>query len=149
MRGVSGERPRALTCRSESPADVGGKAGRIWVMERPGGEQDGVAEAATWAWRAGAASPLHGDGSVWKHHWNYSRRPMCTHACAQGHVHTCTTGPRNPGAAQSHLRIDVTPQWGCRHGVHLGRGQVSRSPAALQSHMAEAQSSTRVTHPQP
>lgn len=36
--------------------------------------------------------PLHGD-SVWKYHWNYSRRPVRTRACAQGHVHTHTPEP--------------------------------------------------------
>ena len=100
---------------------MGGEAGRIWVMEKPGGETARAAEASHpgLGWRG---RPLHGDG-VRKPHWNYSRRPVCARVCAPRAmcIHTHLRTHAIPAHLRSHLMTDVTPgrRWG--PGVCLRR----------------------------
>lgn len=100
-RCVWGEAPNPRAFRSQSPGDVGGEAGRIWVMEKPGGELAGVAEAShpgSGQW----GRPLHGD-SIWKHRWNDSRRPVCTRVYPGPRAHS-----RIPEPTQSQLISGAT-----------------------------------------
>lgn len=52
---------------------------------------------------AGGGGLSYGD-SVWKRYWNYSRRPVRTCACTQGHERThAPWSPRNAGSSQKPL----------------------------------------------
>lgn len=127
-RRVWGEALERQAFSSETPADAGGEAGRIWVVEKPGGELARVAEASHLGlgWRGW---PLHGDG-IRKPHWNYSRRPVCTRVCAPRAMctHTHLRTHAIPAHLRSHLMIDVMPRRRRGPGVCLRRRMGDRCP---------------------
>lgn len=127
-RRVWGEALERQAFSSEAPADVGGEAGRIWVVEKPGGELARAAEASHpgLGWRGW---PLHGDG-IRKPHWNYSQRPVCTRVCVPRAMctHTHLRTHAIPAHLRSHLMIDVTPRRRRGPGVCLRRRMGDRCP---------------------
>lgn len=133
---------------------MGGKAGRIWVREKPGGEPEGVAEASHLGLgRVGAASPWRQRLEAPLELLTEARVHMCVHPGPRAHTHS-PQSPRNHGSSQKPLNkrrhmLEGTRAMESVSGARRETGiqEDQQGPCSLRPRRAEAQSSTPINHP--
>lgn len=116
------QKPEPQACGRQSRANVGHREAGWGTGRGGGGSCLGPAVGAASPWRR-----------IWKHHWNYSQRPICTRAFTQGHVHHTPQSPRILEQLQSHFMNDIITQRGWGASQEQGEGGVQEDSRARAS----------------